>query len=188
MSPIGRRRRRLPSEAVVDNEPIPAGPIDDEEADALRAAIELRSAGPAADLPRPEFVEELRRRRPRRRGSARRRRSGRRRPTSRSPGPAGRDGTRGAAWEAPFWIPGDARFAAFRLGDTGGGYKLRPVRPAEASSRWGAAPRWRRRCGGPGDGPETAAPPAAGGRAPGRRTRTRCGGTDSRTVSPSRSA
>src|SRR5438034_4917382 len=62
MSPIGRRRRRLPSEAVVDNEPIPAGPIDDEEADALRAAIELRSAGPAADLPRPEFVQELRRR------------------------------------------------------------------------------------------------------------------------------
>ena len=62
MSPIGRRRRRLPSEAVVDNEPIPAGPVDDEEAEALRAAIELRSAGPAADLPRPEFVEELRRR------------------------------------------------------------------------------------------------------------------------------
>ena len=61
MSPIGRRRRR-PSEAVADNEPIPAGPVDDEEADALRAAIELRSAGPAADLPRPEFVEGLRRR------------------------------------------------------------------------------------------------------------------------------
>ncbi|HKN39575.1 MAG TPA: Rieske (2Fe-2S) protein [Acidimicrobiia bacterium] len=62
MSPLGRRRRPRPSEAVADNGPIPAGPVDDEEAEALRAAIELRSAGPAADLPRPEFVEGLRRR------------------------------------------------------------------------------------------------------------------------------
>src|SRR2546430_783757 len=62
MSPLGRRRQRPPSEAVADNEPIPAGPVDDEEAAALRAAIELRTAPPAADLPRPEFVEGLRRR------------------------------------------------------------------------------------------------------------------------------
>jgi len=62
MSPLGRRRQRPPSEAVADNEPIPAGPVDDEEAAALRAAIELRAAPPAADLPRPEFVEGLRRR------------------------------------------------------------------------------------------------------------------------------
>ena len=61
MSPL-RRRRPRPSEAVTDNEPIPAGSVDDEEAVALRAAIELRSAQPAADLPAPEFVEGLRRR------------------------------------------------------------------------------------------------------------------------------
>jgi Rieske Fe-S protein len=60
MSPL--RRRRRPSEAVADNEAIPAGPVDDDEAAALRAAIELRSAQPAADLPAPEFVEGLRRR------------------------------------------------------------------------------------------------------------------------------
>ena len=60
MSPL--RRRRRPSEAVADNEAIPAGPIDDDEAAALRAAIELRSAAPAVDLPAPEFVETLRRR------------------------------------------------------------------------------------------------------------------------------
>src|SRR5438309_1546342 len=62
MSPLGRRRRRRPSEAVADNAPIPAGPVDDEEAAALRAAIELRAAQPAADLPTAEFVEGLRRR------------------------------------------------------------------------------------------------------------------------------
>src|SRR5438132_4575682 len=61
MSPLGRRRRR-PSEAVADNAPIPAGPVDDEEAAALRAAIELRSAQPATDLPTPDFVDGLRRR------------------------------------------------------------------------------------------------------------------------------
>jgi len=60
MSPL--RRRRRPSEAVAENEAIPAGPIDDDEAAALRAAIELRAAQPAADLPAPEFVEGLRRR------------------------------------------------------------------------------------------------------------------------------
>src|SRR6266550_3130122 len=62
MSPLGPRRRRRPSEAVADNVPIPAGPVDDEEAAALRAAIELRAAQPAADLPSPEFVDGLRRR------------------------------------------------------------------------------------------------------------------------------
>ena len=61
MSPL-RRNRRRPSDAVADNEAIPAGPIDDDEAAALRAAIELRSAQPAADLPSVEFVEGLRRR------------------------------------------------------------------------------------------------------------------------------
>ena len=62
MSPLGRHRRRRPSEAVADNAPIPAGPVDDEEAAALLAAIELRAAQPAADLPSPEFVDGLRRR------------------------------------------------------------------------------------------------------------------------------
>src|SRR5258708_26827019 len=62
MSPIRRRSRRRPSEAVADNAPIPGGPVDDEEAAALRAAIELRAAPPAADLPAAEFVDGLRRR------------------------------------------------------------------------------------------------------------------------------
>src|SRR5258706_6989281 len=62
MSPLGRRSRRRPSEAVADNAPIPAGPVDDEEAAALRAAIERRAAKPAADLPAAEFVDGLRRR------------------------------------------------------------------------------------------------------------------------------
>jgi cytochrome b6-f complex iron-sulfur subunit len=62
MSPLRRRSRGRPSEAVADNAPIPAGPVDDEEAAALRAAIELRAAQPAADLPTPEFVDGLRRR------------------------------------------------------------------------------------------------------------------------------
>jgi cytochrome b6-f complex iron-sulfur subunit len=63
MSPLSRYRRRRPSEAVADNEPIPAGPVDDEEAAALRAAIELRGVHPAAVLPAIEFVDGLRRRR-----------------------------------------------------------------------------------------------------------------------------
>jgi Rieske Fe-S protein len=50
MSPL-RRRRFRPSEAVADNQAIPAGPVDDDEAAALRGAIELRAAQPAADLP-----------------------------------------------------------------------------------------------------------------------------------------
>jgi cytochrome b6-f complex iron-sulfur subunit len=62
MSPLRRNRRRRPSEAVADQAPIPAGAVDDEEAAALRAAIELRAAQPAADLPSPEFVDGLRRR------------------------------------------------------------------------------------------------------------------------------
>jgi cytochrome b6-f complex iron-sulfur subunit len=61
MSPL-RRQRRRPSEAVADNAAIPAGPVDDEEAAALRAAIEFRAAQPAADLPSPAFVDGLRRR------------------------------------------------------------------------------------------------------------------------------
>jgi len=61
MSPT-RRRRRPPSDAVAENEAIPAGAVDDEEAAALRAAIELRSAQPAADLPAADFVDGLRRR------------------------------------------------------------------------------------------------------------------------------
>jgi Rieske Fe-S protein len=61
VSPI-RRHRRRPSDAVADNEAIPAGPVDDDEAAALRAAIELRAAQPAADLPSGEYVDGLRRR------------------------------------------------------------------------------------------------------------------------------
>ncbi|HEV7536228.1 MAG TPA: twin-arginine translocation signal domain-containing protein, partial [Acidimicrobiia bacterium] len=62
MSPLPRHRRRRPSEAVADHAPIPAGAVDDEEAAALRAAIELRAAQPASDLPSPDFVDGLRRR------------------------------------------------------------------------------------------------------------------------------
>src|SRR5882757_4099777 len=62
MSPFPRHRRRRPSEAVADHAPIPAGAVDDEEAAALRAAIELRAAQPASDLPSPDFVDGLRRR------------------------------------------------------------------------------------------------------------------------------
>ena len=61
MSPF-RRQGRRPSDAVADNEAIPVGAVDDEEAAALRAAIELRAAQPAADLPSSDFVDGLRRR------------------------------------------------------------------------------------------------------------------------------
>ena len=51
-----------PVDAVADGEAIPAGRLDDpDDVDALRMAIELKSAQPAADLPSEEFVAKLRR-------------------------------------------------------------------------------------------------------------------------------
>src|ERR1700730_2188982 len=61
MSPRKRRIDRL-FDAVADGQTLPPGRIDDpEDAEALRAAIELRAAQPAADLPSEEFVAKLRR-------------------------------------------------------------------------------------------------------------------------------
>ncbi|MDQ1422974.1 MAG: hypothetical protein QOD72_472 [Acidimicrobiaceae bacterium] len=59
-----RRRTRRGDrfvDAIADGEPLPAGRLDDpEDADALRAAITLKSGQPAADLPSKEFVARLR--------------------------------------------------------------------------------------------------------------------------------
>jgi cytochrome b6-f complex iron-sulfur subunit len=61
MSPRKRRVDRL-LDAVADGEALPSGRIEDpEDAEALRAAIELRAAQPAADLPSEAFVALLRR-------------------------------------------------------------------------------------------------------------------------------
>jgi Rieske Fe-S protein len=49
-------------DAVADGHALPAGRLDDpDDVDALRMAIELKSAQPAADLPSEEFVAKLRR-------------------------------------------------------------------------------------------------------------------------------
>jgi Rieske Fe-S protein len=55
-------RRRRPSEAIAEGAPVPRGAVDDDEAAALAAAIELAASRPAADLPSPDFVDDLRRR------------------------------------------------------------------------------------------------------------------------------
>jgi nitrite reductase/ring-hydroxylating ferredoxin subunit len=61
MSPRKRRVERL-FDAVADGEALPSGRIDDpEDAEALQAAIELRAAHPATDLPSEAFVARLRR-------------------------------------------------------------------------------------------------------------------------------
>jgi cytochrome b6-f complex iron-sulfur subunit len=50
-------------DAIADGLPLPPGTIEDpSDIDALRAAIELNAARPAADLPSDEFVASLRRR------------------------------------------------------------------------------------------------------------------------------
>jgi Rieske Fe-S protein len=49
-------------DAVLAGEPLPSGRLEPDEADALRAAIEVRAARPGADLPEEEFVTGLRRR------------------------------------------------------------------------------------------------------------------------------
>jgi cytochrome b6-f complex iron-sulfur subunit len=49
-------------EAVLAGEALPAGRLDADEVEALRTAIELRAARPAADLPEEEFVTGLRQR------------------------------------------------------------------------------------------------------------------------------
>src|SRR5260221_9023076 len=57
------RKRRVDRifDAVADGDALPTGRIDDpEDADALRVAIELRAAQPAADLPSEAFVAKLR--------------------------------------------------------------------------------------------------------------------------------
>jgi cytochrome b6-f complex iron-sulfur subunit len=60
------RRRRRDLERMVDallaGEPLPPGRLEPDEVAALRAAIELRTARPGADLPEEEFVTGLRRR------------------------------------------------------------------------------------------------------------------------------
>jgi len=55
-----RRRRRRPVDAVVEDQPIPAGPPEPGDVDLLRTAIELRSADPGAGVPSEEFVDALR--------------------------------------------------------------------------------------------------------------------------------
>jgi Rieske Fe-S protein len=49
-------------EAVLAGDRLPAGRLDPEEVEALRAAIELRAARPGAELPDEAFVTDLRRR------------------------------------------------------------------------------------------------------------------------------
>jgi len=55
-----RRRRRRPLDAVLDDQPIPAGPDEPGDAELLRAAIELRQADPGAGVPTEAFVGRLR--------------------------------------------------------------------------------------------------------------------------------
>jgi cytochrome b6-f complex iron-sulfur subunit len=59
-----RRRRDLDRmvEAVLAGEALPSGRLEPDEVEALRTAIELRTARPGADLPEEEFVTGLRRR------------------------------------------------------------------------------------------------------------------------------
>jgi cytochrome b6-f complex iron-sulfur subunit len=61
-----RRRRRLDvdrlADAVLAGERLPEGDLDPADADALRAAIQLRAARPGADNPSEEFITDLRRR------------------------------------------------------------------------------------------------------------------------------
>jgi cytochrome b6-f complex iron-sulfur subunit len=59
-----RRRRDLDRmvDALVAGNPLPSGRLESDEVEALRAAIELRTARPGADLPEEDFVSELRRR------------------------------------------------------------------------------------------------------------------------------
>jgi cytochrome b6-f complex iron-sulfur subunit len=59
-----RRRRDLDRmvEAVLAGESLPAGRLEPDEVEALRAAIDLRAARPGADLPEEEFVTDVRRR------------------------------------------------------------------------------------------------------------------------------
>ena len=59
-----RRTRRADAqvEAILKDEPIPQGQLEDpDDVDALRAAIELRAARTGADLPTSEAIEEIRR-------------------------------------------------------------------------------------------------------------------------------
>jgi cytochrome b6-f complex iron-sulfur subunit len=59
---MSSRKRRVDRlfDAVADGDALPSGRIDDpEDAEALRVAIELRAAQPAADLPSEAFVARL---------------------------------------------------------------------------------------------------------------------------------
>jgi Rieske Fe-S protein len=60
-----RRRRRVDidrlAEAILAGERVPEGQLDQADAAALRAAIELRAARPGADSPSEAFVTDLRR-------------------------------------------------------------------------------------------------------------------------------
>jgi cytochrome b6-f complex iron-sulfur subunit len=60
-----RRKRRVDDlvEGILGGAPTPAGDLaDPDDAEVLRAAIELRAARPGADLPSEEFLVQLRRR------------------------------------------------------------------------------------------------------------------------------
>jgi Rieske Fe-S protein len=63
---MSRTRRRADVERMVDallaGGALPAGRLEPDEAEALKAAIELRAGRPGADLPREEFLSSLRRR------------------------------------------------------------------------------------------------------------------------------
>ena len=49
-------------DALLAGDPLPSGRLEPDEVESLRAAIELRTARPGADLPEEEFVTGLRRR------------------------------------------------------------------------------------------------------------------------------
>jgi len=55
-----RRKRRRPVDAVLDDQPIPAGRAEPGDVELLRAAIELRQADPGAGVPTEAFVDRLR--------------------------------------------------------------------------------------------------------------------------------
>ena len=56
------RKNDAQVEAILNDEPIPQGQLEDpDDVDALRAAIELRAARTGADLPTSEVIEQIRR-------------------------------------------------------------------------------------------------------------------------------
>jgi len=61
---VRRRKRKADAqvEAILNDEPIPQGQLEDpDDVDTLRAAIELRASRTGADLPSSEAIEHIRR-------------------------------------------------------------------------------------------------------------------------------